>query len=413
MINEEQEALKGRRFVLLQGPSSRFFSHLGQALRARGATVARVGFCPGDRLFWSGRSGRYHAYRGDLSGFSGWLHDLIGQDGTTDIVMLGDGRAAHVAAIRLCREHLSECRIWIVEHGYLRPGLVLIEPDGMGGGSTIPERFRPDMLVPKSNTSQYWAGSFLRYAAMDVTYHLSNLALAWLRYPQYRPHSGIHPLAEYGGWAIKALTGLMRRRGRERAEAQIAGHVGPKFIYPLQLSHDFQLTRYGTGEAQASVLSGVIQAFLEQAPPDAMLVVKVHPLDNGLTDWRGVIAATGAGDKVVWLDGGDLDTLLRQTAGVVTVNSTVGLMALRAGVPTHVLGRAVYDLPGMTDPGPLARFWTDPQGPDGQIVAQFTEFLRAGFHVQGSFDGHGAPVGAANLADWLAAPAFENLEDVA
>ncbi len=59
---------------------------------------------------------------------------------------------------------------------------------------------------------------------------------------------------------------------------------------------------------------------------------------------------------VTFLEGGVSDRLLARAAGVVTVNSTVGLAALRAGVPVKPLGDAVYDVPGLTHSGDIARF---------------------------------------------------------
>jgi capsular polysaccharide export protein len=43
--------------------------------------------------------------------------------------------------------------------------------------------------------------------------------------------------------------------------------------------------------------------------------------------------------------------VLAPAAGVVTVNSTAGLQALREGKPVVALGRALYDMPGLTFQG--------------------------------------------------------------
>ena len=109
--------LTDRRFVLLQGPSSRFFAHLGRALKARGASVAKIGLCPGERLFWTGSAGRYLAYWGRMEKFQHWLGEALTHEATTDIVMLGDGRAPHAAAIKLIKEHNLDVRVWIVGKG--------------------------------------------------------------------------------------------------------------------------------------------------------------------------------------------------------------------------------------------------------------------------------------------------------
>ena len=393
--------LQGRRFVLLQGPSSWFFAHLGQALRNHGGQVARIGFCPGDRLFWRGASGRYAPFRGTAEDFPDWLGGFLRDDGTTDLIMLGDGRVHHAAALAMLEEIQLEVRPWIVEHGYLRPNLILIEPDGMGGRSSIPHR-RFDKASEGEREGSGKPASFAAYAAMDVAYHLSNVFFGRLRYPHYQPHSGIHPFAEYGGWISKWLNSPTRARQRQKTLDAIDKHDGPLFLYPLQLSQDYQLSRYGTGEPQLETVLHVVRSFLDTAPTEARLIVKVHPLDNTRTDWASHLSF--AAPRVLYLDGGNLDDLLGRAAGVVTINSTVGLTALQAGVPTLALGDAIYKTAGLTDQGHLDAFWHAPVLPDRQRVELFCRYLRSEFHVPGTFDGPGAKDGAERLAKWLVDP---------
>src|SRR5690606_16043873 len=125
-------------------------------------------------------------------------------------------------------------------------------------------------------------------------------------------------------------------------------------------------------------------------------VVNEHPLDNGLRPWRQRVAeraaARGLGSRVVILAQGRAEDLLPRLAGVVTINSTVGLSAILAGVPVKVLGRAIYDLPGLGHPGHLDRFWRAPRRPDPAVANAFERFLRHRYHVPGTFDGPGAIV---------------------
>jgi capsular polysaccharide export protein len=108
-----------------------------------------------------------------------------------------------------------------------------------------------------------------------------------------------------------------------------------------------------------------------------------HPLDEGLIDWRRL--AQEAGDeRMVFLDNGIPDALLANAAGVVTVN-TIGLSALRYGVPVKPLGNAIYDVAGLTHPGDLAGFWDEPRPPDAALVADFVRALIGATQVKGGF----------------------------
>lgn len=397
-----QNSMADRVFVLLQGPSSPFFAHLGQALRGKGADVVRIGFCPGDRLFWRKKAGRYRPYRGTIEEFPTWLERLLHSTGATDLIMLGNGRRAHEIASDVARSQRPKLAVWVVEHGYVRPNLILIEPEAMGGDSRIPEFFRNRGRDIQSPPAHGFPSSFLRYASLDIMYHAANLIAAPLFYPNHKPHSGIHPFKEYGGWVTKIFAAPKRAKTRRSTLERIERHGGPLFLFPLQLSHDTQLIKYGNGRAQEDTLDDVMESFAAHAPSDGLLVVKVHPLDNGLSPWEGQTRRSNA--RVCYLDGGDLDTLLGRLDGVVTINSTVGLSALAQGVPVLGLGHSVYKSAGLTAPQTLEEFWRNPETPDVERIESFLAFLRTQFHVPGSFDGPGASAGAQNLADWLKAP---------
>jgi capsular polysaccharide export protein len=45
-------------------------------------------------------------------------------------------------------------------------------------------------------------------------------------------------------------------------------------------------------------------------------------------------------------------------------SSTVGCQALARGVPVMALGKAIYDIAGLTHQGELDEFWNAPEAPD-------------------------------------------------
>ncbi|TMV56002.1 hypothetical protein FGG78_37785 [Thioclava sp. BHET1] len=229
----------------------------------------------------------------------------------------------------------------------------------------------------------------------------------WL-YPHYLHHALDSPLREYAGWIGKGLRLPARQRLHRQQAQRVAAHRGPLFLFPLQLETDYQIRDHGTGETLAIILKRVLTSFAEHAPAHAMLAIKVHPMDNGWARWDRQVtqaaATLGIADRVAYLDGGSLDALLPRTAGVVTVNSTVGLSAIAVGRPCLALGRAIYALPGLTHCAGLDSFWTRPEAPDAARVAAFLHFLRMNYHIPGTFDGPGARIGAENLARRLAEP---------
>ncbi|MEM9010868.1 MAG: capsular biosynthesis protein [Pseudomonadota bacterium] len=400
---------EGRVVLMLQGPSSFFFIKLARALRAEGAEVLRVALCPGDQLYWRRRHGPILAYRGRAGDWPAYLRSVLARFGVTDLLCLGDGRESHRAAVEVARA--AGVRVHIMEQGYLRPGWLTIEPDGTGGRSRLPRdaatiRALAAQVAPRR--TRPFQTSFLEYSVLDVGWNLANLLGAPVLFPHYRTHALDPPLREWSGWIGKAVRLPGRRAALRRAEARIAGHEGPLYLFPLQLETDFQIRQHGPEEGLRETLQRVIASFAAHAPADAMLAVKLHPLDNGWAPWEALVASgarqSGVAERVVYLDGGDLDAMLGRARGVVTVNSTVGLTAVQQGVPVKVLGRAIYDVEGMTDPRPLDAFWPEPQRPEMDLVADFVRLLTGTIQVPGHCDGEGTEPGAEAMAAALLAP---------
>lgn len=394
-----------RVFLLLQGPMSYFFTYLGRALRAEGAEVRRIHVCPGDRLFWRGPGGV--SYRGRADDWPSYVRRFIANHGVTDIVSLGDGRRWHADALPVARE--AGVRVHVIEQGYLRPHYLTVEPEGTGGHTRFPREW--DAIAELADLAPLphpgFQSSFLAFSVMDVAFNLANILFSWVFYPHYKQHALDHPLREWGGWIFKKALRLRGRRAKLRqAEGRVKAHQGPLYVFPLQLETDYQIRLHGPPEGLRETLKRIIASFRAHAPNDAMLAIKLHPLDNGWTPWQALIAAEveGIEDRVVYLDGGDLDAMLARSAGCVVINSTVGLTALTLGAPVIALGTAIYDLEGLTYQGDIDAFWAGGAAPHEDRLALFLRALTAAIQVPGGFDGTGAEPGAANMAARMLSP---------
>jgi hypothetical protein len=58
---------------------------------------------------------------------------------------------------------------------------------------------------------------------------------------------------------------------------------------------------------------------------------------------------------------------------------------LQNGVPVKVLGKAIFDIPGLASQQSLAAFWRDPSPPDAMLVDCFTRALSGTIQIKGSF----------------------------
>lgn len=367
-----------RQFLFLQGLAGPFFSRLGEALRTAGHDVHRVNFNGGDKLYW--RASGAVDYRGNLAGWPKFLETLLRARSITDIVLFGDCRPLHGAAIAVARR--LGIQIHVFEEGYIRPDFVTLEVGGVNGYSGL--RRDPDHYLAAARalppTPEYPGipSSFAQRAWEDIAYNLASLALAPL-FPGYRTHRPWHILVEYAGWALRLARKPLERRRSADALDKLGRAGRPYFVFPLQLDDDYQIRVHSSFHGMQPAVDTVLASFARHAPPDALLVVKGHPLDNGLTDWRRrtctAAAALGITDRTIFVETADIDVLVRGARGVVTVNSTSGTLSLRHGVPTIVLGDAVYDIPRITARDGLDRFWADPVAPDMTVFDAFRRVL--------------------------------------
>jgi capsular polysaccharide export protein len=108
-------------------------------------------------------------------------------------------------------------------------------------------------------------------------------------------------------------------------------------------------------------------------------LVKVHPLDCSLFDWSRFVRQharkLGLGGRLHFVDGGDLDAMVRQARGLVCVNSTSATLALAHDTPVCTLGEAIYDIKGLTHQGHLDSFWSNPTPPEPGLYGAFRRVL--------------------------------------
>lgn len=372
-----------RSFLFLQGPPGRMFAVLGDRLRSRGCEVHRINLNGGDRYDWP--EGGVD-YRGRRSRWPLFVNRFMEQHRITDLVLYGDCRPMHVAATGMAK--LRGVNVHVLEEGYIRPDWMTLEPDGVNGRSTLsrdPNWFiaQARSLAPLPDLPPITA-SFGRRAS-DSYWYYHNVVTGRLRFPFYRAHRPGLVVVEGLGWLRKFAVAGRRKRQAEEAIARIEGKRF--FLFPLQLSADYQIRAHSPFDDMATAAEYVLENFARHAPEDTLLVVKQHPLDSTFFNWRGFVHRTarrlGIGDRVLHVDGGDLAALSAASSGMVCVNSTSGTLALGEGVPVKVLGEAIYSIRRITHQRGLDCFWTTPQAPDPAVYESFRRVLHSRCLVRG------------------------------
>jgi capsular polysaccharide export protein len=404
---DDVQGRPARTFLFLQGLASPFFRRLGRALGRQGYGVERINLNLGDRLFWDLPNAV--DYRGRFEDWRGFLSAFMDERGVTDLVLFGDGRPYHRVAIATAQ--LRGVSVHVFEEGYFRPDWITLEAGGVNGFSGLPRD--PETIIRLANElpdpmkPQPIQGNMRTRTAWDVLYNGATVFFPYL-YPSYRRYRPHHPFVEYAGWIGRIMRKKAETRRAAAVERALRTDGAPYFLLPLQLDSDYQIRLHSPFSAMTEVVDFVARSFAAHAPADAKLVVKLHPLDNGLVNRRRATQITarrtGLGDRLVFLDGGNPANLIKGAAGVAVVNSTIGTLAIDHGRPIIALGQAIYDIPGLTHQGSLESFWSDPTPPDAAFARAFRKVVAARTQLNGGFYSKQAvDIGVANAVSRLIA----------
>jgi capsular polysaccharide export protein len=196
-------------------------------------------------------------------------------------------------------------------------------------------------------------------------------------------------LSERCGWLKRLAKRPFERRYADRLSRYLDAARPSYYLLPLQLETDYQIRRHSRFKSMAHVMQEVLESFARSAPDDSHLLVKLHPLDNGIANFRKqasrIARRLKLGRRVLVMDGGHLPSLLARSAGVVVVNSTTGLSALHHGRPVTVLGSAIFKLAGLTFQGSLDSFWRESIPPDPELFKAFRRVVLTQAQLNGSF----------------------------
>jgi capsular polysaccharide export protein len=369
--------------LLLQGPPSIFWCELAKAFEAVGVKTRHVNFSLGDQVFWPKRGALN--FRKPLSEWPAYLTELIVKENVTDILYYADQLPYHLVAADVAKRLGVTCHA--IEYGYLRPDWITLERGGMGRLSHFPNQPAQISAIARqvgpADLVVRYPHTFFQESANEVLYNLAAY-FGRLFFPGYQSDKYYDPFFEYLMW----LPRFFRKSKTLPADYTNADRP-PFYLLALQLQSDYQIRANSPYSHLSEMIDEVIQSFAAHAPASARLLVKQHPLDNGLEKWEKVVpriaARHGVAERVDFIEQGNVGTLLHTASGVIVVNSTLGLHSIKVGCPTIALGSAIYDIEGLTHQGGLASFWGNPSPVDTSLRDDYIKALAASVQVKGDF----------------------------
>ncbi len=420
------QSLAGRRFLIVTAPFGPFGRALAEQLTAEGASVARMLFNAGDAAYWR-RSGA-QPYTGDVRRWPARLAKMVQDQDLTDLIVFGEGGPYNQAVLSqakklkaLANEARASAgaapspssaqaasargasgsgpaeggaangghplRIWVLENGYFRPDWITVEENGVNASSGLPRDRKsyeppiPEMLPTRA------VGRILPHHVINISLYHAMQPFGRLVFSRYVYPYTQSPWLQFAGHVRRYLS--LTFRSKSQSDAQVIRARGPFFLACLQREGDAQLLRYSHYADNTAFLAEVLTSFARNAPAEARLVIKNHPLDPGLVDlarMTHVLAVErGIADRVDFIDGGNLAALCRASSGMVVNNSSAALSALGFSTPVKVLGEAFFDIDGLTDQQPIDGFWTAPRPPEDDLFLRFKAHVINRTQVNGNY----------------------------
>lgn len=385
------ELVSSKKVLLLQGPMGNFFTQLADWLRQQGVECYKLNFNGGDWFYYHSRENIYH-FRGRASEFEAWLEPFVKQHQFDSMVCFGDCRKYHRIANRIALR--LGIKFFAFEEGYIRPNYITFEQYGVNFFSNFATHLKTLRLSEKAcpiDAFETVDNSYKKMLCSAFFYYLM-WTCAFIFYPHYHHHRGMSPLKELYYCLISALRRLFNAFTEEKRFYSFVMQRKKKyFVFPLQVHNDFQLRVHSDLKKMELYIEQVIQSFSQYANVEHHLVLKHHPMDRGYRHYKSLIEKCAQRYQVTgrihYFCDIHLPTLLKQSLGVVTVNSTTGIQSLSHGIPVKVLGRALYNLPRLTCQSALSEFWQEPGGVDKVYFSHFRHELIEFAQLNGAYYG--------------------------
>jgi capsular polysaccharide export protein len=384
--------LKNKNILFLQGPMGGFFKKVDKSFRAKGANTFKIGFNAGDWFF--AYKDNYTPYKGTKEMWSEFIEDFLTTHDIDMVLLMGDCRYYQSIALQTAKRLKLEA--FVFEEGYVRPDYITMERHGVNDFSHIPsnaEFYHSLKLSELATISGKPANAkYYRQGGSATTYYMFSGLFCFL-YPHYEHHRKLSFINEfYFGIRNAYKKYLYKLTEKGLMEKILKEHKDNYYLVPLQTFNDFQLIKHSDFVSIESFISFVLESFAKHAPSQSQLVIKHHPVDRGRKDYSKYIKKLSKelhiSKRIIIAHDIHLPTCLKNTRGTVTINSTVGISSLYHGTPTLTLGRAIYDIEGLTCKGiSLDRFWVEYQSPDAELFHKFRQFLITNTQLNGSFYG--------------------------
>ena len=384
-------SLQGKNILFLQGPMGNFFKKIDKSFRKKGATTYKIGFNKGDEFYAS--KSNYTAFKDTHKKWGDFIEDFLLENKIDKIFLFGDCRFYQSIA-RGVADNLG-IEVYVFEEGYVRPHYITLEKYGVNGYSLLPKEaiFYSQLPLKKIEICPIHAktSKSKMIKSAIIYYAISNLFSK--QYPYYIHHREFSAMKEFFYGVRDMLRKSIYFFTERNFSEIIQQNLSKKYYFvPLQTHNDFQILKHSNYKSIEKFIIEVLESFSVYAPKNTTIIFKHHPVDRGRKNYNQFIEEQARllniETRVFSIHDVHLPTCIKHAKATITVNSTVGLTSVGYGIPTFVMGNAVYDIEGLTNKGKsLDTFWDDYEKPDEVLFRKFRDYLIETTQLNGSFYG--------------------------
>ncbi len=376
-------------FLFVGAPFGPFFASLANDIERSGGVVWRIVSEGGE--FWETPDRCrviYHRKQGDWSKF---IKTQLRRRKVDALITFNDTLPRNRGALEAAEK--ARIHSFVLENGYVRPHWVTLERDGVNGFSRLP---RDPQVYLDPRYSEAEPAPYVKFVA-GLRPHVKHTILHFCAAVALQPIFGFDALY-YGDSVFRQGIGYFKEycwrlandESQKLSEILSLADQGRKiFLALLQKPGDAQLVVHSRHGGNLAFLDEALASFATNAPDDAVLVVKQHPLDYGVERSAErvdkLVEQHGLAGRVFFLRKTSIDRIMPRAFAVVTINSTAGLAAVIEKKPVFCVGRAFYNIEGLTASGTLDDFWRTATPPSPELIRGFIAFLMNTSQFNGGF----------------------------
>jgi len=396
--------LKKKRVLLLQGPMGDFFNVLEDILVKNNSIVFRMGLNYGDDWFVNKpnifknfygllpgkkyQKDNYFSYKGNVEGFSKYIKEFYISNKIEVIFVFGDCRLYQSQAIKKAKKLGIE--IYVFEEGYIRPNYITLEKNGVNKYSCLPKNkeYYLKQKDIKNEEPKVLNKVFNRAINYAITYYILSFIGSY-KYPHYIHHRNFNPFMEF----YYGLKNFIKSRFSKIEDNKISKKViynlrKNYFLVPLQTYNDFQIITHSKYNSVEDFINEVMFSYKKNGE-QGFLLFKHHPMDRGRKDYRKHInkkkKELGINKKIYVCFDGKLPRLIKNSKGVIQINSTTGMQSMYHKIPTICLGKSFFDFEGLTDQNGLDNFWFKQTIANNDLYEKYRNYLIKHTQLNSSF----------------------------